>query len=379
MVLDEFLRMSHPLGVQIANDYHPSDVVFENARQIHFMRDSAATDLGDLNLLAGRVRAEDGGRHNIGKAGYNGACRRGSSQKAATRELGIIGFDFHTDMTVRAKAVRPTYRTQTELAEGWSEADEAKRRSTWSWSNILGIRDVLSRAKLRSLRASSQPTMIAETCRLCWRRKMKATVAIMLIPVAAGLGVWLAFERQAALKLGLENEGLRQRLSQMEEPAENQRVSNQVPSPPNQTAETPPRTEADELVRLRGEVAALRDQTKEIEKLRADTRVARAATETALRTSAGTAGQLAPTVNESQFEVLAAGYGTETTNLDVAMELQARVRGDSLKAVASNNLKGDPDFGKVKHLTVVYRFRGVTMTNEFREGDLVILPKEQQP
>ena len=201
----------------------------------------------------------------------------------------------------------------------------------------------------------------------------------MLIPVAAGLGVWLAFERQAALKLGLENEGLRQRLSQMEEPAENQRVSNQVPSPPNQTAETPPRTEADELVRLRGEVAALRDQTKEIEKLRADTRVARAATETALRTSAGTAGQLAPTVNESQFEVLAAGYGTETTNLDVAMELQARVRGDSLKAVASNNLKGDPDFGKVKHLTVVYRFRGVTMTNEFREGDLVILPKEQQP
>lgn len=215
---------------------------------------------------------------------------------------------------------------------------------------------------------------------------MRATVAIMLIPVAAGLAVWLTFEHQATVKLDQENDGLRQRLSQMEERASPSQPPpnpvpeiNNAPSPPNQAAETPGQTEAEELVRLRGEVGPLRDQTREIEKLRADTRVARAATETALRTSVGTAGQVAPIANESQFEVIAAGYGSDTTNLDVAIELQARVRGDSLKAVASNNLKGDPDFGKVKHLTVVYRFRGVTMTNEFREGELVILPKEQQP
>ena len=36
----------------------------------------------------------------------------------------------------------------------------------------------------------------------------------------------------------------------------------------------------------------------------------------------------------------------------------------------------DPEFGQVKPLTVVYRFGGVTMTNEFREGDFVVLPKE---
>jgi len=51
---------------------------------------------------------------------------------------------------------------------------------------------------------------------------------------------------------------------------------------------------------------------------------------------------------------------------------------DTLKAIASNNLKGDPEFGQTKHLTVVYRFGGVTMTNEFREGDVVVLPNELQ-
>jgi len=60
--------------------------------------------------------------------------------------------------------------------------------------------------------------------------------------------------------------------------------------------------------------------------------------------------------------------------MDVAAELRERIRGDELKAVASNNIKGDPEFGQVKHLTVVYRLAGVTRTNEFREGDLVILP-----
>lgn len=62
--------------------------------------------------------------------------------------------------------------------------------------------------------------------------------------------------------------------------------------------------------------------------------------------------------------------------MDVTDALSERIRGDGLKAVASNNLNGDPEFGQVKHLTVVYQFGGVTRTNEFREGDLVILPSE---
>jgi hypothetical protein len=128
-----------------------------------------------------------------------------------------------------------------------------------------------------------------------------------------------------------------------------------------------------ELVRLRNEVDALQKQYRELETLRADTAQARAA----LADKGRNADQAANAGNTAEFEVLSANYWTANTNMDVAAELQERVRGSRLKAVASNNLKGDPDFGQTKHLTVVYRVGGVVRTNEFQEGDVIILPQEQ--
>ena len=205
---------------------------------------------------------------------------------------------------------------------------------------------------------------------------------------AAGLAIGVGVERQARLRLGQENRALHQQLSQMDGLiAESQRLSNLVaqangsPSQPNGQSGAPSATDErlKEIVRLRGEVEGLRQQSQEIETLRADTRQVRTAQENALK--AKNAGQAAqsnsgPTSNGSQLEILKADYWTDRTNMDVAAELRERIRGDSLKAVASNNIKGDPEFGQVKHLTVVYRFGGVTRTNEFREGDLVILPRE---
>ncbi len=220
---------------------------------------------------------------------------------------------------------------------------------------------------------------------------MKATstiLRIVCILAAAGLAIGVGVERQARLRLAQENRALRQRLSPMDGLiAENQRLSNLVaqangsPSRPNgQSAELAGTDERlKELVRLRGEVEGLRQESKELEALRADTRQVRAARENALKAqNAGQAAQSSngPTSNGSQLEILKADYWTDRTNMDVAAELRERIRGDSLKAVASNNLKGDPEYGQVKHLTVVYRFGGVTRTNEFQEGDLVILPGE---
>jgi hypothetical protein len=217
---------------------------------------------------------------------------------------------------------------------------------------------------------------------------MRAAVTILGIAVTLALVVCLAHERRASLKLNEDNDRLRQQLSQVDQlSAENQRLSNLVAeangsvSPPNRAGERSPMADepAKDLLRLRGEVEALQQQNKEIQKLRANTREVRAAAETALKTkSVDPAGGSATSVNGSGFELLGANYWTATTNLDVTAELKARIRGDSLKAIASNNLKGDPEFGQTKHLTVVYRFGGVTMTNQFREGELVILPKEQQ-
>lgn len=215
---------------------------------------------------------------------------------------------------------------------------------------------------------------------------MRSTVTIICILIAAGLAVCLALERQASLKLERENNSLRERLSQMDKlVAENQRLSNLVAeangslSGPNRAADVSPAADgpAQELARLRGQVETFDQQSKEIETLRANTREARAAAETAGKNVSSAANShAATTANGSQFELLRADYWTDKTNLDVAAELRERIRGDSLKAIASNNLKGDPEFGQMKHLTVVYRFGGVTMTNEFREGDFVVLPKE---
>ncbi len=205
---------------------------------------------------------------------------------------------------------------------------------------------------------------------------------------AAGLAIGVAVERQAGAKLDQENRALRQQLGPMDGiVTANQRLSNLVARPapalsrPNERSAPPPATDerAQELVRLRAEVAALRQQTREIETLRADTRQARAARERHLRSPgagpAATAG--GPVlVNGSPFEIVRAEYWTEHTNVDVAAELRERVGTDGLKALASNSLKGDPDFGHVKYLTVVYRFGDATRTNEFREGELVVLPAQ---
>lgn len=235
--------------------------------------------------------------------------------------------------------------------------------------------------------------MSNETERGALRRRnaMKSTGTMFSVICAlacAGLAIGVAVERHASSKLFQENRGLQQQLSPMDKLiAENERISNLVArakgteSGPSAGLRAPSATDerAKEVVRLRDEVAALRQQSKEIETLREDTRQARAARETSLKTqNAGRSARTASgtSASGSQLEILQAQYWTANTNMNVTDALSGRIRGDSLKAVASNNLKGDPEFGQVKHLTVVYQIGGVTRTNEFREGDLVILPGE---
>jgi hypothetical protein len=219
---------------------------------------------------------------------------------------------------------------------------------------------------------------------------MRAIAAILCILAAAVLAVCLTFERQASAKLYADNNALLWQLRQMDELlAENQRLSNLVaivhtsPSRANEPSAAASSVDepAKELARLRADVEMLRQQSKEIETLRADTLEVRAAAESAVKTKNASHlanGSQSGSANASQFELVSADYWTEKTNLDVAAELRERIRGDSLKAIASNNLKGDPDFGQVKHLTVVYRSGGNVFTNEFREGDFVVLPKEPE-
>jgi hypothetical protein len=132
-----------------------------------------------------------------------------------------------------------------------------------------------------------------------------------------------------------------------------------------------------ELVRLRGEVAALRQQSKEIEALREDTRQVRAAQSSGpAPQSAGQAATMSSgtATNGAPFEILKAEYWTDNARLDVTGQLTAKLGGAVTNVAANNDLAGDPDLGHTKRLTVVYQVGGVAVTNEFREGQPVILP-----
>ena len=211
-------------------------------------------------------------------------------------------------------------------------------------------------------------------------------IGVLCATALVGMAIGAAVEHRAWLRQDEENRSLRQQLDQMAGlVAEHERLSNLLaqanqPQPqPNERvqAQPLPNERSKELVRLRGEVGVLRQQGKELEALREDTRQARAALESGLKMQ--NAGQAATTdkgtaSKDSQLEILKAEYWTDNARLDVTGELRDRIRGDSLKAIASNNIKGDPEFGQTKHLTIEYKFAGVTMTNEFSEGDVVAIP-----
>src|SRR6185436_11926460 len=115
-------------------------------------------------------------------------------------------------------------------------------------------------------------------------------------------------------------------------------------SHPGEAAEEP----MQEISRLRAEVEELGQRSKEIETLRSNTIEVRAAADAAAKNGSRAANRSNPGSangsSGSQFELLRADYWTDHTNMDVVAELRDRIRGDSLKAIASNNLKGDPEF-----------------------------------
>src|SRR5262249_52748434 len=145
-----------------------------------------------------------------------------------------------------------------------------------------------------------------------------------------------AVERKACIRQTQENLALRQELSQMDNllTGNQQRSaiagpSDKAPAMQGEPVETDagPNGQTGELARLRNEVDALQKQYRELETLRADTAQARAALDQKRRTgSQGSSGE----AQGPEFEILSANYWTANTNMDVAAELQDRVRGNRL-------------------------------------------------
>jgi hypothetical protein len=106
-------------------------------------------------------------------------------------------------------------------------------------------------------------------------RSNSVVASVLCVAVVAGLAAWLAVEHQAALRLGEEHQALELQLKQLAElRAQNEQLAIQAGQ-----ANTPPslpEDQARELLRLRGEVGLLRQQSKDLEAVRSENRQAQA-------------------------------------------------------------------------------------------------------
>jgi hypothetical protein len=195
----------------------------------------------------------------------------------------------------------------------------------------------------------------------------------------AVLACWLLAERRACAQLHQEKMALFERLSEAAETlAQNQRspdlavtAGNDLAGSDGPLAASPISADV-ELLRLRREVAGLLRRHQEAESLREDTRQTRSTM--AERRKADRAARRAARGDGSRLEIVKAEYWTENVRMEVTDELEDRIRGNALKAMVGNKIKGDPEFGKPKRLTIAYKMDGVMRTNEFREGEPVIIP-----
>ena len=81
-----------------------------------------------------------------------------------------------------------------------------------------------------------------------------------------------------------------------------------------------------------------------------------------------------PAPADSELEIIKAEYWTDKVRLDVTDALRCMIVNGRLETTASNDIKGDPDYGKVKMLTIQYKVAGIEVTKEFREGSKVSIP-----
>jgi len=142
---------------------------------------------------------------------------------------------------------------------------------------------------------------------------MKATsivISVLCAGAVVGVAIWLAVEDQARLRLADENKALGQQLDQMAGlAAENERLSNLVAQA--NSSQSLPGDHLKELLRLRGEVGVLRQQSKELETLREENRQARIALESSPKTqTAGVAGTTGNTNYWPRDSWAFAGYAT---------------------------------------------------------------------
>lgn len=76
---------------------------------------------------------------------------------------------------------------------------------------------------------------------------------------------------------------------------------------------------------------------------------------------------------EPVLEIIKAMYGTQKA-FDVTEELTSMIVNNKLETIVSNKIKGDPDPGTQKTLSIDYKYKGIKAIKYFIEGEKAIIP-----
>ena len=220
-------------------------------------------------------------------------------------------------------------------------------------------------------------------------RAMKATNAIVDITCAAagvGVAIWLVVAHQDRNKLREENKTLRQQLAQMASlSAENQRLANLV------SRVTHSRIGSDdqlrELLRLRGEVGLLREQSKELEILRRQSHQASESLDSSPKAQSAASAEAVANADYWPRDSWAfAGYATPDAALqssfwaankgDVKTFLRG-IEGEILQKVQTDAEGKSQDEMSAKTIAEVASLKSVRiLSREARAEDAVVLTAE---
>jgi hypothetical protein len=213
----------------------------------------------------------------------------------------------------------------------------------------------------------------------------KSLIPLLGVAAIIGLGVWFVIEHQRRLALAEAHRALEKQADQMAESIAGQ--SNVVASAG--ASRNLSDDESRELLRLRGQVGILRQQTKELGSAREENRQAHATLETAQKSQVAAGPKSAATADYwPQDSWTFKGYGSPDATLQSSLwaanngdlkALMASVTGDLQKAI-EEDLKGKSETeAQVKAMDEVMGFKSVRILNrETRGDDVTVLSIEME-
>jgi hypothetical protein len=211
-------------------------------------------------------------------------------------------------------------------------------------------------------------------------------IRVVAIAALVGLAVWATFEHQRRVGLGREHQALEQQLEEMARLiASNEQLSIRLPEAKSPQSLTDDQSR--ELLRLRGQAGVLRQQSRDLETVRAENRQVRAALESSLTNQSAAAPKAAATADYWPQDSWAfKGYASADATLQSSLwasnngdlkALLASTTGEMHKMMEEEFKDKSEAEASIKAMDEVSSMKSVRVVNrEVRGDDTAVLTAE---